>query len=324
MTHTKTRDRLARILTLVPYLIANPGISREEACSAFDIDGKTLNADLDLLWVCGVPPYDPYALIDVERDDGGVTVSSADYFARPVSLTAGEARALLSSLEILGGLGGEGDALHRLVGKVRDTLGDVGVEQPIEFAPAAGASRSVFAVIRRGVDERRRVRISYFTASRDTAGQRTIDPHRLVNAGGQWYVSAFCHQARAMRLFRLDRVETAAATEERFERESDSIEEAYDHGLLYEPSPDDEVAAVLFSPRAAPWAIETWHSCDHTQDADGSATIHIPYARTRWMIKQILPFGAEAAILGPKKLVDEFTEYATSLAEVYRDASRTN
>ena len=48
-----------------------------------------------MLFLAGLPPYGPGDLIDVDIDeDGGVWISMADHFARPLRLTRQEALAV--------------------------------------------------------------------------------------------------------------------------------------------------------------------------------------------------------------------------------------
>lgn len=319
MKGSATKEQLNRLLTLLPYLLNHPRVPPDEVCRVFGIDRKTLEADLDLLWFCGLPPYDPFALIDVARDDESITVSSADYFARPVTLTAGEAHALASTLQILGTRYGahKAGSLDGLLSKIEKALGRPAGGKRIEFATDGAADTRVFATLRRAVDERRSARIRYWSASRDETSERTVDPHRLVNVGGQWYVAAHCHSAGAQRLFRLDRVETAKLTARHFEPSAALSADVYDQGVLYRPSPDDETAVVTFLPAAARWAQEVWADCSQHQNEDGSVTVRIPYAHKPWMVRQILPYGENARILEPQGLIDEFLRTARALANQY-------
>ncbi len=58
-------SRLARLLNLVPYFIANPGISPAEAAEELGVSTTQLMTDLNQLWVCGLPGYGPGDLIDL-------------------------------------------------------------------------------------------------------------------------------------------------------------------------------------------------------------------------------------------------------------------
>jgi len=46
---------LGRLLNLVPYLLARPGIAVAEAAAALGVTERQLREDLELLLVCGLP-----------------------------------------------------------------------------------------------------------------------------------------------------------------------------------------------------------------------------------------------------------------------------
>ena len=71
------------------------------------------------------------------------------------------------------------------------------------FSSAAFASRSVALTYRAQSGEETR---------------RRLDPYGLLHRQGRWYVVGHCHLRGAARIFRLDRIEEAAALDEGFER----------------------------------------------------------------------------------------------------------
>ena len=86
---TGERERLPRLLALVPYLQAHDGIAIEQAAADFDISEDQLRRDLQLLWMCGLPGHGPGDLIDLSFD--GETVS-VDLRRRHVSPAAPDCR----------------------------------------------------------------------------------------------------------------------------------------------------------------------------------------------------------------------------------------
>ena len=71
-------DRLARLLNLVPYLLARPGIAVSEAAADLGVSDRQLREDLELLWVCGLPGYGPGDLIDMALDGDRLTLRYGD------------------------------------------------------------------------------------------------------------------------------------------------------------------------------------------------------------------------------------------------------
>ena len=69
MTRPSSAQRLARLLAVVPWVVAHDGPTVSEVCERFRISERELIADLNLLFMCGVYPYTPDALIEVDLDE---------------------------------------------------------------------------------------------------------------------------------------------------------------------------------------------------------------------------------------------------------------
>ncbi|HEX9338071.1 MAG TPA: protein pafC, partial [Pseudonocardiaceae bacterium] len=118
-------DRLPRLLALVPYLIARPGIPLDEAAADFGVTPKQLRKDLELLWMCGLPGYGPGDLIDLSFEGETITVTYDAGMSRPLRLTAAEATALLVALRALANTPGvvDSDAVRRTLAKIESAVG---------------------------------------------------------------------------------------------------------------------------------------------------------------------------------------------------------
>ena len=97
MTKLSADDRLQRLLAVMPWVAGRDGPRLEEVCARFDCREDELVDDLELLFLCGLHPYTPDMLIDVDIADGRVWIRYADYFARPLRLTPAEGLALLAA-----------------------------------------------------------------------------------------------------------------------------------------------------------------------------------------------------------------------------------
>ena len=86
MTRRSSAQRLARLLAIVPWVVAHDGPLVSEVCERFRISERELIADLNLLFMCGVYPYTPDALIEVDLEGGRVWVRFAEWFRRPLRL----------------------------------------------------------------------------------------------------------------------------------------------------------------------------------------------------------------------------------------------
>ena len=70
-------DRLARLLTMVPWLVARQGVDLEEAAAELGITVEQLETDLRLLYLCGYGQM-PDELIDAQWEGGRVFVTNAE------------------------------------------------------------------------------------------------------------------------------------------------------------------------------------------------------------------------------------------------------
>src|SRR5262249_31945607 len=187
-------DRVARLLNLVPYLLARPGIEIAQAAAELDITERQLREDLELLWVCGLPGYGPGDLIDMALDGDRVTITYDAGIDRPLRLTPDEALALVVALRMLAempGIDGR-DAMERALAKIEAAAGDI-ADAPVAVRIPGDTDR--LASIRDAVERRRAMRITYYTATRDETSDRVIDPMRVLVVEGRAYVEAWCRQA---------------------------------------------------------------------------------------------------------------------------------
>src|ERR1700712_6131210 len=122
---TGEHDRLPRLLALVPYLQAHPGISAAQAAADFDISEDQLRRDLQLLWMCGLPGHGPGDLIDLSFEGETVSVIFDAGMSRPLRLTGEEALALIVALRTLAETPGlaDSEAGKRALAQVEQAAG---------------------------------------------------------------------------------------------------------------------------------------------------------------------------------------------------------
>ena len=309
----KASERLRRLLVVVPYLVQHPGTAIEEAASLFGLWPQDLVADLDLLFVSGLPPYGPGDLIDVDIHDGCIWVSMADYFARPLRLTRSEALSLYvrgTALATVPGLA-EAPALSSALGKLAEGLGSDALGQLPDRVQAAegGKAVEVLGELRRAAAERERVRIEYYAASGAETTEREIDPEEVFLAIGNWYVAAWDHRSDAERLFRADRIRSLEPTGTRFEPRG--LEGA--GRPLYSPGRDDVAVTLRLAPGAR-WVAEYYETTRELELDGGRLEVDLPAGRLEWVERLLLRLGADAEVVTPEGLKDR----VRSLADVTR------
>lgn len=312
----KASERLRRLLTIVPYLVRHAGTRVAEAAELFGLTEAELLADLDLLFVSGLPPYGPGDLIDVDIQDGRIWIGMADYFERPLRLTRSEALAIYLRGTALAGAPGleEAPALASALAKVAAALGPETLGELPERVGSASDERTfdVLGRLRKAATEHDRLRIEYYASSGAETSEREIDPEEVFFAIGNWYVVAWDHRSDAERLFRADRIRSAEPTGERFEP----------RGLqgagrpLYTPGVDDVQVTLRLGPDAR-WVGEYYETVRQTELQDGRLEVELPAGRLEWLERLILRLGPDVEVVSPAELDQRVREIAKRTKERY-------
>jgi proteasome accessory factor C len=305
--------RLRRVLALVPWILAHPGVTLAELAERFEVSERELERDLELLPMCGLPPYTADRLIDVSVIDGTVEIRLAEYFERPLRLSPAEGFALLAAGRALLAVPGSdaGGPLATALDKLDDALGargglaiDVGTSDHLEVLQVAANALE-------------RVEIDYYSFARDEMTTRVVDPWRVFHAFGAWYLDAWCYRAGGERLFRVDRVRAVRGTGEHFDPDPRAADDVRD--LVYRPRPEDP-RVTLWLAASADWVVESHPHESVTRLADGSSRVVLAISELAWLERLLLALGPDARVEGPPELVGVTAGAAARLRSRYADS----
>ena len=305
--------QLRRILALVPELADGDEHPIDALAAELHTERATLLEDLRSL----TERYDdPAAFVEegvsLFIENESVSLSSA-HFKRPMRLTAGELCALELGLAMIEceRPAEERPAIDRARRRLRETIARLPASDVEMRAGTLGAADAEhLAVLRGAVRGRRKVRLGYRRGDRETASDRAIAPYALIVASGMWYAVAFCDDSTAIRVFRLDRVESAELLEEVFAvPASFSVERIVrERRVLHADAP--QAMTVRYSPRIARWIAERE---GRTPDADGSLTMEHPLLDVAWGVRHALQYGADAEVLSPATVRRELARRLESM-----------
>ncbi len=282
---------LRRLLALVPWVANQDGPRVEEVCSRFGCSEAELAQDLELLFMCGLHPFTPDTLIDVSMEEGRVWIRYADYFSRPLRLTPAEGLFLVAAgTALLSVPGADPDGpLGRGLAKLAAVLGvDPDEAVGVELGRAAP---DVLATLREATARHRQAEIEYYSYGRDAWARRVVEPERVFNAAGQWYVDAWCHRAVGDRIFRVDRIREATLLDTTFEPR-----QRPPSTQTYAPRPDDPVV-VLELDDAARWVAEQYPHEGTEEREDGRLRVRLRVSERAWLERLLLRLGPRARVV---------------------------
>lgn len=319
---TQTR-RLQRMLLMVPFMTGEDGASIPELCRRFGVSKDELMADLNVLWMCGLPDYTPGRLIDFRVEGDRVFVSMADYFARPFRLTREEALTIFvagRALITAGAFPRKGP-LSTALEKVAGALSEGEVESASAIASRIDVEMESYSskwrtIIEKGLKEKRALLIEYYSYSRDEVSEREVDPYTLLWSHGHWYLLAYCHDAKDDRLFRLDRIKSVELGAARVEGDREEFRVPALVGE-YRPGRKAHQVRLRFAGVEGRRLAEKWPAAKVTEHDDGSITVELRTRNLSWLSNYLLRFGDRVKIESPKELRRLVSGKASEMLEMY-------
>lgn len=309
-------ERLGRLLVLVPYLLARPGIRVVEAARDLGVTERQLRDDLQLLFVCGLPGYGPGDLIDMSLDSDTVTITYHAGMDRPLRLTADEAVALIVALRALGEVPGLGarDAVERALAKLESAAGD-SAEAAARVEVSGFADQTMATTVREALERGHALEIVYYTAGRDATTTRVIDPMRLLVVEGRAYLEAWCRRVEGVRRFRTDRIDALTELEEPSAPPAQASRPQVQAGL-FQPAPDSPLVTLRVD-RSSRWVTE-YYPCEEVRaEADGTWLVSLRASDLAWARRLAMGLGAGVEVVGPPELVGQVRAEAQAALAAY-------
>jgi len=284
---------------MLPWVIANPGATVDEVCQRFGYTKRQLAADLDLVFVCGLPGYGPGDLMVAYIHDDEVVVEVAEYFANPVRLSAPEALNLLAAGLAVLSSGQAPAALQTAVDKLVAVVvpeGDLGLVVDLSEPELVGRLRGAAAA-------GEVLHITHTALASGATTERNIEPWSVFSTLGNWYVRAYCRLKEGERVFRIDRIRDVVATGDIFSPPAEMPPPIVE----YTPGEEDIYAVIRLGPRAS-WVADYYPVEIISSDEDGTV-VRFATSDATVAARLLLRLGGDARLV-------EGHEVAAALADL--------
>jgi proteasome accessory factor C len=332
----KDTEKLIRQLSLISYLMAErrPVTAQEirrdvEGYSAMNEDAfaRRFYADRSELEALRI-------FLSVEKPVDGLveqetySLAPENFHLPPIEFTDQELAALHTALHLLDGEFAYAEPLRLALQQISWGRPSP-LSSPEQHTVALGITGSAgghelsqrLAKIETAIFRRKTIVFDYFTMERGEVGPRRIDPYQLLFQGGQFYLVGHSHERKAIRVFRLSRIQGkvgyATKAEHDFQRPADFDPRAYANRIDWQFGDPVGTAEVWIGHRIA-WQIER-HFGRYGEvrpgEEDGDLIFATPYANARQLIAWVLGLGEHARIIGPPVLADELRERIELLVE---------
>ena len=296
--------RALRTMDLIPYILENPGISIRELAKQFNVTEKQIESDLQLVFMCGLPGYTPYELIDLVFEDGVVSIIDPQVLDRPRRFAKSELVMITLGLQILMELNQSNqDRLNKL-SALANKINKLGSSNSVLFSPTGNKS-PFLEIITQGISQGKRIHLTYHSLIKDQVSEREVLPHNLYFMNGNLYLSALDLSLNSDRVFKVELIKKCTlgeiATSNVIDGESSAVE------------------VVLHVRKSHRNFIERNSSIiTATEEVSDHFVVHIKMSNLEWLKRSILSNAPGIKMVSPTILVGEVRQLATSLLASYQ------
>jgi predicted DNA-binding transcriptional regulator YafY len=175
----------------------------------------------------------------------------------------------------------------------------------------------IFETIIEAIVTRHVVTIVYNTTSGEGT-ERALEPQRLINYQGRWYLLAFCRLRKAERIFHLARMSTAELDKDTFETSNKDHETLLRQSFGIFKGKTIFQAEILFTSTAAELVRhQHWHSQQTIEETGDGVILRLPVSDTREILMKVLQYGSMAQVIGPPTLKKQVQEEIQKMSGLY-------
>jgi predicted DNA-binding transcriptional regulator YafY len=275
-----------------------------------------------------------YAPIEWDRDGGGYRFGQADpgspaYELPGLWFSPQEAQALLTMEHLLGHLEPSLLGAHVQPLKARLSallsIGDRSVDEVRKRIRVISLGQrrhqpKHFKLVASAVLGRSRLKLAYWNRTKDEVTERVVSPQRLVFYRNNWYLDSWCHLRSDLRSFSLDAMRDVTIGPGKAKEVSDAeLNEVLASGYGIFSGTKVQWAELRFASSVARYvSLEDWHSKQRSRwDKDGSYVLEVPFSSDKELAMDILRYGADVEVVGPRSLREEIAVRLKAAAAKY-------
>lgn len=311
----KKYSQAARLHDVIRILEARYGATVDELAEECGVTRRTIYRDLDAIRDAGYP------LVSEPEDDGHTVYRFITGFKKvpPITFSLEELMTLYLCRGQLGFLQGTPfqDDLEAIFARIHSSLPPRSVAHLERIAETASpkfqgerdyaARKELLKDLRRALLYQYRVELAY-TPPRRTTETYLFDPYTLLFYEGALYLGGYAHNRQALRLFLVDRIESANVLNERFDVPEDFSAAQLTgsaFGLIDEV---EQTVEVRFGKEVSHLIRErTWHpSQQMSEGSDGSVRLSFRASGEKEILAWLYSYLPDVEVLAPEGLRARF------------------
>ena len=295
--------RALRSMDLIPYVLENPGVSIAELSARFSVTQAQIESDLQLIFMCGLPGYTPYELIDVAFEDGVVSIIDPQVLDKPRKFSSNEIVVIALGLKILIDINQTNTTALTKLKQLSEKIAKLGSNKSILMTGDVNAF-PFFEIITKAISEQRVLDLQYHSLTKDEITQRRVLPETLYFLNGSLYLSAIDTDIDSDRVFKVDLIKEC------------KIGVRVAGKKLLESSL--ETTVVLDVQRQNRMFIERNSSIITAMQENGDLIrVHLQVSNLEWIKLTVLSNAPGITVVSPESLADAVEQSARDLLALY-------
>ncbi len=170
------------------------------------------------------------------------------------------------------------------------------------------------------IREKKCLEIDYID-SKGNKSNRIIEPEKIINYSGSWYIVSFDQTVKYFRIFNIARITNIKITKQQFIKKTPEYQNMLDEYLSSSfgifKGKKKYTAKIRFTGRASVVIkSQSWHPKQKLITKEEYTELTLPIAEYHEILSKILSFGPDAVPLEPPELVDAWKEVITQLYDL--------
>lgn len=310
-------NKTDRLLAIVLELQVKKVQTAEQLSDFFEVSKRTIYRDINSLCESGVPI--------ISKQGFGYSLTD-NYFLPPISFTPDETTLILLGLDFIKNTFDSDYTNKALIAenKLNLILSD---KQKIESERIKQKFKLIsndiisneesnnlnlyLKEIRTAILNSKNISFTYFSKSLDShISKRIVSPYKLVHINNNWYLSAYCLDKKAMRSFRIQRIEDLKILDSSFK------DEIFEPHIIYK---DNRKSIALLKLDICTERIlkeDNFYYLQNIESKKDFVEVTLKYRTNDEILPWILSWGSKIKYIEPKKLKDEVKKEALKILEI--------
>lgn len=301
--------KIDRLIGILSILLQEEKTTAPELADRFEVSRRTINRDIEDLCKAGIP------IRTAQGTGGGISIMEGYRMDRTL-LTSKDMQMILAGLRSLDSVSGS-QYYSQLMEKIQTGSSELISGRDSMLIDLSswykGSLAPKIEVIQSAIESRHLLEFKYYAPSGESS--RRIEPYYLVFQWSSWYMWGWCSSREDYRLFKLNRMDRVAETNEDFVRRNAPMPDLSNEKVF----PGGIMVKALFTPDMKWRLVEEFGPHCFTEADDGRLLFTADYTDMDNLVLWLMTFGAKAEVLEPVEVRDIIRRNAEETIRIYME-----